>query len=62
MPFTGTNRKEETKFGLDEKELDVFDASCMRSIGYKNVCVKGLMGIVSFINFKELSKARVSIF
>lgn len=39
--------KEETKFGLDEGELDLviqqFDNATM-----KNVCVKGLMGMASF--------------
>ena len=50
---------EETKFGLDKEEL----SSLIKTIGfngsqdkmlYKNVCIKGLMGMASFTDDKEI--------
>jgi len=38
--------KEETKFGLDENELKELLESNLKD--YKNICVKGLMGMASF--------------
>jgi len=42
--------KEETKFGLDENELD----EIIRARGYKNICVKGLMGMASFTDDEKI--------
>jgi len=40
---------EETKFGFDEKELDIFfDAGNNTLAGLNNIAVKGLMGMASF--------------
>lgn len=40
---------EETKFGFDEKELDIFfDAGNNTLAGLNNVAIKGLMGMASF--------------
>ncbi|MFT3933831.1 MAG: YggS family pyridoxal phosphate-dependent enzyme [Chitinophagaceae bacterium] len=45
--------KEETKFGLDEKELDeIFAASNNQLAGLNNICIKGLMGMASFTEDK----------
>jgi pyridoxal phosphate enzyme (YggS family) len=39
--------KEETKFGLDEKELaEILNSNELQSL--KNICIKGLMGMASF--------------
>jgi len=42
--------KEETKFGLDENEL----GEILRAPEYKNICVKGLMGMASFTNDEKV--------
>lgn len=43
--------KEETKFGLDESELEIV----MNTLpGFKNVLVKGLMGMASFTEDEQL--------
>ncbi|HMD00560.1 MAG TPA: YggS family pyridoxal phosphate-dependent enzyme [Ferruginibacter sp.] len=39
--------KEETKFGLEESELEQLIANAKQ---YSNVCIKGLMGMASFSN------------
>jgi len=44
--------KEETKFGLDENELKELFASNLKT--YKNVFVKGLMGMASFTDNEEI--------
>ena len=44
--------KEETKFGLDENELKELFASNLKT--YKNVFVKGLMGMASFTDNQEM--------
>jgi pyridoxal phosphate enzyme (YggS family) len=43
--------KEETKFGLDENELKELLESDLKD--YKNICVKGLMGMASFTDNLE---------
>jgi hypothetical protein len=48
--------KEETKFGLNEQELKelITRISGTSSINsFKNICIKGLMGMASFTNDKE---------
>jgi pyridoxal phosphate enzyme (YggS family) len=51
--------KEETKFGLDETELNaIFDsANSYALVGLKNVRIKGLMGMASFSDNKELVRS-----
>jgi len=44
--------KEETKFGLDENELKELFTSNLKT--YKNVFVKGLMGMASFTDNQEM--------
>lgn len=54
--------KEETKFGLDEGELHsivtrVFDTDYANTVtenSFKNVCIKGFMGMASFTNDQEI--------
>lgn len=43
---------EETKFGLDEEELDVLIRKCA-DMQMKNIFIKGLMGMASFTDDKE---------
>ncbi|MEP6584380.1 MAG: YggS family pyridoxal phosphate-dependent enzyme [Ginsengibacter sp.] len=43
--------KEETKFGLDEKELHELLNTNLTN--YKNVCIRGLMGMATFTNDGE---------
>jgi pyridoxal phosphate enzyme (YggS family) len=45
--------KEETKFGLDNHELQTLATHYMDNTDYKNICIKGLMGMASFTNDKE---------
>lgn len=41
--------REETKFGLDEKELDaLFDPAGNTLTALQNICIQGLMGMASF--------------
>ena len=40
--------KEETKFGLDENELEVLATDYTEETDYNNVSIKGLMGMASF--------------
>ncbi len=48
--------EEETKFGLDEKELfDMIQSDAFKSL--RNICVRGLMGMASFTENKEQVKA-----
>src|SRR4051812_8511658 len=47
--------QEETKFGLDEKELDE-TLSAIKNSSLKNVCVQGFMGMASFTN--DMDKVR----
>jgi pyridoxal phosphate enzyme (YggS family) len=42
--------REETKFGLDENELHEL---LMNSVGFKNIRVRGLMGMASFTDDKD---------
>lgn len=47
--------KEETKFGWDEEELkELFTTDLVNGTGYKNVSVKGLMGMASFTDNAEI--------
>jgi pyridoxal phosphate enzyme (YggS family) len=54
--------KEETKFGLDAVELHsiitrIFDTDCTNSVkekSFRNVCIKGFMGMASFTNDQEI--------
>ncbi|HET7116505.1 MAG TPA: YggS family pyridoxal phosphate-dependent enzyme [Hanamia sp.] len=46
--------KEETKFGLDENELEVFAKDYTKSTDYKNVCIKGFMGMASFTDEEKI--------
>lgn len=46
--------KEETKFGLDEKELEILTTGYTGSTDYKNVCIKGLMGMASFTDDEKV--------
>ncbi len=47
--------KEETKFGLDEEELkELFTTDLVNGTDYKNVSVKGLMGMASFTDNAEI--------
>ncbi|MEP6724215.1 MAG: YggS family pyridoxal phosphate-dependent enzyme [Bacteroidota bacterium] len=49
--------KEETKFGLDEKELDeIFNAGNDELAALNNICIKGLMGMASFTNDTDIIK------
>lgn len=49
--------QEETKFGLDEEELETLIAQITTNKDeYANVCVKGLMGMASFTD--EMNKVR----
>jgi pyridoxal phosphate enzyme (YggS family) len=41
--------KEETKFGLDEEELNDLVQTVSRS-HFENICIRGLMGMASFTN------------
>lgn len=45
--------KEETKFGLDNHELQTLAMHYMDNTDDKNICIKGLMGMASFTNDKE---------
>ena len=58
--------KEETKFGLDEHELEEIRKATNYTNNtnednetYKNICIKGLMGMASFTDDKEISKKRI---
>ena len=46
--------KEETKFGLDEKELEVLATEYTKDTDYKNVSIKGLMGMASFTDDEKV--------
>ena len=49
--------KEETKFGLDEKELDeIFNADKNELAALKNISINGLMGMASFTNDTAIIK------
>ena len=53
--------KEETKFGLNEEELratieEINDADLQTNKSFENVCIKGLMGMASFTENKEIIK------
>jgi hypothetical protein len=47
---------EETKFGLDEEELEIFATDYTEGTDYKNVCIKGLMGMASFTDENKIVK------
>lgn len=46
--------KEETKFGLDEIELEAFATDYTETTDFKNICIKGLMGMASFTEDKKV--------
>ena len=46
--------KEETKFGLDENELQELTQLIVKDESLKNICVKGLMGMASFSDNTDL--------
>jgi len=47
--------QEETKFGLDEKELDeIFDTNASELEALKSICIVGLMGMASFTEDETL--------
>jgi pyridoxal phosphate enzyme (YggS family) len=47
--------KEETKFGLDEKELhEIITSVEKNSAQFQNISIKGLMGMASFINEEKI--------
>ena len=53
--------KEETKFGLNEEELraiieEISDKDLQPNKSFENVCIKGLMGMASFTENKEIIK------
>ncbi len=52
--------REETKYGLDEKELKAFAAKYTESKDYKNVCIKGLMAIASFTDERNVLRIEFS--
>ena len=58
--------KEATKFGLDKKELSsivetINQTEAKSKIRFKNVCVKGLMGMASFTDDKETIREEFGI-
>jgi pyridoxal phosphate enzyme (YggS family) len=53
--------KEETKFGLDEKELEsIFSNGNNELTGLNNTCIKGLMGMASFTDDTAVIKNEFS--
>ena len=53
---------EETKFGFDEKELDIFFGTGNNTLpGLKNITIKGLMGIASFTEDTATIKKEFSL-
>ncbi|MEO6837443.1 MAG: YggS family pyridoxal phosphate-dependent enzyme [Ginsengibacter sp.] len=46
--------KEETKFGLDEKELEVLATDYTEDKGYKNIIIRGFMGMASFTDDEKV--------
>ena len=48
--------KEETKFGLDEKELEVLATDYTEDTDYKNISIRGLMGMASFTDDEKVVK------
>lgn len=60
--------KEETKFGLDEEEMDKIVTRILRPNStskenekpFQNICIKGLMGMASFMDDKEVVRKEFS--
>ena len=48
--------KEETKFGLDENELETLATDYTEDTDYKNISIKGLMGMASFTDDGKIVK------
>jgi pyridoxal phosphate enzyme (YggS family) len=57
--------KEETKFGLNEEELkaiiEAISSADLEREPFKNICIKGLMGMASFIEDEEIIRNEFKI-
>ena len=54
--------KEETKFGLNEEELKaIIEINLKTKESFKNICIKGLMGMASFTDDEEIVRNEFKI-